>query len=100
MKGHGDERGTEGSREMKDPPSSTSSIPISDENSWILLPADHVKFSMDGAANPNKVECGGVFREECENIRIMFTGPLSLFGAEYAELMVIFVALDLFKEAD
>ncbi|KAK8595073.1 hypothetical protein V6N13_015982 [Hibiscus sabdariffa] len=58
-----------------------------------------VNFSVDGAVTKDKAGCGGALCDAPEIISFMFSGPLSPLEPEFAELMAIFMALELFKDA-
>ncbi|KAK8628466.1 hypothetical protein V6N13_064173 [Hibiscus sabdariffa] len=65
---------------------------------WEASPSGSVKFTVDGAAAVNLVGCASTLREESGNIRIIFSDPLTPLGSDFAEIMVIFTALDIFRE--
>ncbi|KAK8658933.1 hypothetical protein V6N13_029152 [Hibiscus sabdariffa] len=58
-----------------------------------------VKFSVDGAATSDKAGCRGVLQDAHRIISLMFLGHLSPVGPEFAELVAIMKALELFKAA-
>ncbi|KAL4346396.1 hypothetical protein GQ457_17G004770 [Hibiscus cannabinus] len=80
-----------------DPIQSTILAPCPIEQSWIPLPGNMVKFSVDGAATSDKAGCGVVLRDAQRIISIMFYGPLSPLGPDFAELVAILKALEVFK---
>ncbi|KAL4346521.1 hypothetical protein GQ457_17G004720 [Hibiscus cannabinus] len=80
-----------------DPIQSTILAPCPIEQSWTHLPGDMVKFSVDGAATSDKAGCGVVLRDAQRIISIMFYGPLSPLGLDFAELVAILKALEVFK---
>ncbi|KAK8478804.1 hypothetical protein V6N11_025412 [Hibiscus sabdariffa] len=61
--------------------------------------AGQAQFLVDGSSSASKAGFGGFLRDEVGNIRIMFSGPTENCGAEYAELMAIVTALEVFVEA-
>ncbi|KAK8644476.1 hypothetical protein V6N13_123782 [Hibiscus sabdariffa] len=83
-----------------DPIQSTLIVSGPAEQNWIPPSGDMVKFSVDGAATSDKAGCGGVLRDAHGVISIMFSGPLSPLGSEFAELGAILKALELFRAAN
>ncbi|KAL4354799.1 hypothetical protein GQ457_06G023210 [Hibiscus cannabinus] len=58
-----------------------------------------LKFNVDGAAKESKAGCGGILRNDTGILRALFSGPLEGHGVDFAELMAIRAALELFIEA-
>ncbi|KAK8675090.1 hypothetical protein V6N13_033160 [Hibiscus sabdariffa] len=69
------------------------------ENQGAEPPENRVKFSVDGSATSEKAGCGGVLRDAHGVISIMFSGPISHLESDFAELVAILKALELFKTA-
>ncbi|KAK8573652.1 hypothetical protein V6N13_009740 [Hibiscus sabdariffa] len=65
---------------------------------WVPTLSGFVKFSVDGAFASNRAGCGGILREDCGNIRILFSGPIESDCSDLAEVLVIFHALAIFRE--
>ncbi|KAL4387135.1 hypothetical protein GQ457_09G026240 [Hibiscus cannabinus] len=59
-----------------------------------------ITFTVDGVACHDRAGCGEVLRKASGNIRLLFYCPIHGLGSEYAEVMVVFFGLDLFREAN
>ncbi|KAE8696464.1 hypothetical protein F3Y22_tig00110670pilonHSYRG00065 [Hibiscus syriacus] len=55
-----------------------------------------MKFNVDGSANKEAAGCGGVLRNSEGHVVAMFFGPVSLVNVDFAELVAIKFALELF----
>ncbi|KAL4386191.1 hypothetical protein GQ457_09G026750 [Hibiscus cannabinus] len=82
-----------------DPLSSISTLNSSGER-WSLTLVRTITLTSDGVACHYRAGCGGVLREASGNIRLLLYCPIHGHGSEYAEVMVVFFGLDLFREAN
>ncbi|GMJ00607.1 hypothetical protein like AT4G29090 [Hibiscus trionum] len=60
---------------------------------------DEIKFNTDGAFKDQHAGCGGVLRTDSGDIRALFSGPIQPFSADFAELVALRTALEIFIEA-
>ncbi|KAL4351584.1 hypothetical protein GQ457_06G004080 [Hibiscus cannabinus] len=61
--------------------------------------SEQMFFGVFGAANFNRAGCGGALRLEGGYIRALFSGPVSNYGADFATLIAVKVALEVLLEA-
>ncbi|KAL4319081.1 hypothetical protein GQ457_18G021000 [Hibiscus cannabinus] len=69
------------------------------DNKWRPPLPGQVKFNVDGAASMYGAGCGGIMHTYSGLIRAMFSGPVENDGADFAEIMTIKTALEIFIEA-
>ncbi|KAL4375916.1 hypothetical protein GQ457_02G031920 [Hibiscus cannabinus] len=70
------------------------------ETVWSPPSRGFVKFNVDGAAKSDVAGCLGVMRTKSGVVTLMFAGPLLSFGSDYAEVMAINIALEIFINAN
>ncbi|KAK9030039.1 hypothetical protein V6N11_031477 [Hibiscus sabdariffa] len=65
----------------------------------LQIRCEQMIFGVFGAANFNGVGCDGALCVEGGHIRALFSGPVSNYGADFATLFAVKVALEVFLEA-
>ncbi|KAL4377715.1 hypothetical protein GQ457_02G032010 [Hibiscus cannabinus] len=70
------------------------------ETVWSPPSRGFVKFNVDGSAKSDVAGCLGVMRTRSGVVTTMFVGPLPSFGSDYAEVMAINTAVEIFINAN
>ncbi|KAE8699091.1 hypothetical protein F3Y22_tig00110596pilonHSYRG00035 [Hibiscus syriacus] len=68
-------------------------------NVWLPPVSGQLKFIVDGSASSKSAGCGGVLRTTNRHIIAMFFGPVLEVNSDFAELVVIKIALEVFADS-
>ncbi|KAE8688105.1 hypothetical protein F3Y22_tig00111000pilonHSYRG00058 [Hibiscus syriacus] len=82
-----------------DRPAKSAVVYQSSKIIWKPPVLGQMKFNVDGSATNKSAGCGGVLRIADGYVVVMFSGPITEVNSDYAELVAIKIALEVFVES-